>query len=50
MKVEEYPPEHGNIKNQVGSYDKAKKLDWCPGVPLSEGIRKTIRWLEDDKR
>jgi len=47
---EDYPPEHGNIKNQVGSYDKAKKLDWCPVVSLREGIGKTIRWLENAKR
>jgi len=41
-----YPEIFGNIKNQVGSYEKAKKLvGWEPGVDLREGIRRTIEWL-----
>lgn len=46
----DYPSEHGGIRNQVGSYEKAKKLGWKPEVPLREGIKRTIRWLENAKR
>jgi nucleoside-diphosphate-sugar epimerase len=43
-----YPKEFGNIKNQVGSYQKAKKLvDWSPKIPLKQGIIKTIEWLKN---
>ena len=43
----EYPKEFGNIKNQVGSFEKAKNLiGWRPEVGLEEGIEKTIKWLE----
>jgi len=49
IKSEDYPLEHGGIRNQVGSYDKAKKLGWKPEVSLSEGIKRTIRWLENGK-
>lgn len=50
LKVADYPLEHGGIKNQVGSYDKAAELGWKPTVPLREGIKRTIRWLENAKR
>lgn len=50
VKGEDYPLEHGGIKNQVGSYDKVKKLGWEPLVSLREGIERTIRWLENVKR
>jgi nucleoside-diphosphate-sugar epimerase len=51
VKVVDYPLEHGGIRNQVGSYDKAKKkLGWVPVVPLREGIYRTVRWLENDKK
>jgi nucleoside-diphosphate-sugar epimerase len=47
----EYPKEFGNIKNQVGSFEKAKRLlGWHPEVELEEGIKKTIKWLEAIKR
>ena len=43
----EYPKEFGNIKNQVGCYDKARKvLGWSPNVKLEEGVKKTIMWLK----
>lgn len=42
-----YPKEFGNIRHQVGSYEKAKRLlGWYPRVRLEEGIKKTIEWLE----
>jgi len=42
----DYPKIFGNIKNQVGSYKKAKKLiDWKPCINLMEGVEKTIGWL-----
>jgi nucleoside-diphosphate-sugar epimerase len=42
-----YPKMFGNIKNQVGSYEKAKKmLGWKPKVNLEEGMKRTIKWLE----
>lgn len=42
-----YPKEFGNIKNQVGSFEKAKRLiGWHPEVELKEGVKKTIKWLE----
>lgn len=42
----DYPEIFGNIKNQVGSYEKAKRLiGWEPSVDLREGIRRTIEWL-----
>jgi len=41
-----YPKMFGNIKNQVGSYEKAKKmLGWTPKLSLEEGVKRTIRWL-----
>jgi nucleoside-diphosphate-sugar epimerase len=47
IKFVDYPKIFGNIKNQVGSYEKAKKLiGWSPTVDLREGIRKTIKWLK----
>ena len=47
----DYPKEFGNIKNQVGSFEKAKRLlGWHPEVELEEGIKKTIKWLETIKR
>lgn len=43
----EYPKEFGNIKNQVGCHDKARKmLGWSPKVRIEEGVRKTMRWLK----
>lgn len=46
----DYPKEFGNIKNQVGSFEKAKKLlGWRPKIKLDEGIKKTIKWLETIK-
>ena len=43
----DYPKKFGNILNQVGSFEKAKKmLNWEPKTSLEEGIKKTIRWLE----
>jgi nucleoside-diphosphate-sugar epimerase len=42
-----YPKEFGNIKNQVGSFERAKRLlGWHSEVELEEGIKKTIKWLE----
>jgi len=46
---EDYPLEHGGIRNQVGSWAKARKLGWRQVVPLREGIKRTIRWLENGK-
>ena len=46
IKFVDYPPEHGNIKSQVGSFEKAKKeMGWMPIVELEEGVRETIGWL-----
>lgn len=46
IKFVEYPKEFGNIKNQVGSFEKAKKLiGWESTVRLPDGIIKTIEWL-----
>lgn len=43
----EYPEEFGNIKNQVGCSDTARKiLGWSPKVRLEEGVKKTIAWLK----
>lgn len=43
----EYPKEFGNIRFQVGCYDKAKKmLGWSPKIKIEEGVRRTIKWLE----
>ncbi|MCG2825365.1 MAG: NAD(P)-dependent oxidoreductase [Thermoplasmatales archaeon] len=42
-----YPKEFGNIRNQVGSYEKAKKaIGWHPRIKLEEGVKKTISWLK----
>ena len=42
-----YPKEFGNIKNQVGSAEKAKKLlGWKANVNLMEGVKKTTNWLK----
>lgn len=47
----EYPKVFGGIKNQVGSYKKAKELiDWNPKIPLKSGVKKTIIWLETLER
>jgi len=47
----DYPKEFGNIKNQIGSFEKAKNLlGWHPEVKLEDGIKKTIGWLETVKR
>lgn len=46
IRLVDYPKIFGNIKNQVGSYKKAKKLiGWEPRIELREGIEKTIGWL-----
>ena len=43
----EYPEKFGNIRNQVGNYDKAKSvLGWTPRVKLEEGVKKTIEWMK----
>lgn len=43
----DYPEAFGGIKNQVGSYEKAKKLmGWKPETLLKKGLVKTIDWLE----
>jgi nucleoside-diphosphate-sugar epimerase len=43
-----YPKMFGNIKNQVGSYEKAKKvLGWKPTIELEEGTKRTIHWLDN---
>lgn len=48
IKFMKYPKEFGNIKNQVGSFEKAKRLiDWKPKVKLRDGIIKTIEWLNN---
>lgn len=44
----DYPKAFGGIKNQIGSYEKAKKsLGWEPKISLKEGIRETINWLKE---
>lgn len=51
VKFTDYPPEHGNIKNQVGSYGRAKDLlGWYPTTGLKKGIGKTMEWLDNVKR
>ncbi len=46
----DYPKVFGGIKNQIGSYAKAKKLiGWEPRTSLREGIRETVRWLKEVK-
>ncbi len=46
IRLIDYPKIFGNIKNQIGSYKKAKKLiGWEPRIELREGIEKTIGWL-----
>jgi len=46
----DYPKVFGGIKNQIGSYMKAKKLiGWEPRTSLREGIRETVRWLKEVK-
>ncbi|MFO8109819.1 MAG: GDP-mannose 4,6-dehydratase [Thermoplasmata archaeon] len=43
----DYPENFGNIINQVGSGEKAKKMmGWEPKVDLKTGLKKTISWLE----
>jgi len=45
----DYPKAFGNIKHQVGSYEKAKRLiSWEPEVKLEDGIKRTIQWLEEN--
>jgi nucleoside-diphosphate-sugar epimerase len=45
----DYPKAFGNIRCQVGSYEKAKRLlGWEPEVPLEEGLKRTIQWLEEN--
>lgn len=47
----DYPKMFGNIKNQVGSYEKAREmLGWKPEVSLEEGMKRTIKWLENVKK
>ncbi|HIE18461.1 TPA: NAD-dependent epimerase/dehydratase family protein [Candidatus Bathyarchaeota archaeon] len=42
----DYPRAFGGIKNQVGSYEKAKRLiGWKPETSLREGLKRTIEWL-----
>lgn len=49
IKFVDYPKEFGNIKNQIGSFDKAKKLiNWIPKVKLEDGISRTIEWLKKE--
>lgn len=44
----DYPKTFGRIRNQVGSYEKARKLmGWRPKVSLEEGIKRTIKWLKE---
>lgn len=46
----DYPKIFGNIKKQSSSYKKAKKLiGWEPSIDLTEGIKRTIKWLEEVK-
>lgn len=41
-----YPKAFGGIKNQVGSYEKAKRyIGWQPQTSLREGLKETINWL-----
>ena len=45
----DYPKAFGGIKKQVGSYEKAKRLlGWEPTVDIVEGIKRTIKWLEEE--
>ncbi len=45
-----YPQAFGGIKNQIGSYEKAKKLiGWEPKTSLREGISETLSWLKEVK-
>jgi len=51
VKFVDYPPEHGNIKHQVGSYEKAKKeIGWVPNIRLERGVQKTLEWLKNAKK
>lgn len=44
----DYPKVFGNIRNQIGSYEKAKNLiGWEPKVDLLHGIKKTVEWLNE---
>ena len=44
----DYPKNFGGIKNQVGSYEKAKRLiGWTPEISLEEGVKRTILWLSE---
>jgi len=46
----DYPKAFGGIRNQVGSYEKAKKLiEWEPQTTLKEGVEQTISWLDQVK-
>jgi len=49
LKFCEYPPEHGNIKNQVGTNYRAISYGWKPQVKLEEGIKRTVELLEGKK-
>lgn len=43
----DYPKAFGGIKNQVGSYEKAKRMiGWKSETPLKEGVEETIEWLK----
>jgi len=43
----DYPKAFGGIRNQVGSYEKAKRLiNWEPRTTLREGVKQTINWLD----
>jgi UDP-glucuronate decarboxylase len=42
-----YPEEFGNIRRQIGSYEKAKKMiGWFPTIKVREGVKKTLKWLD----
>jgi nucleoside-diphosphate-sugar epimerase len=47
----DYPKAFGGIKNQVGSYEKARRLiGWNPETSLREGVEETIKWLKKTVR
>jgi len=46
----DYPRAFGGIRNQVGSYEKAKRLiKWEPRTTLREGVEQTVSWLDQIK-
>ena len=47
IKLVDYPEIFGNIRKQVGSYDKAKNMmGWKPETKLEDGVKITLRWLD----